>query len=51
VNEKQKHAPKQLKSLKLVRETLRELGTEGTTPADGLRPFTRGPRCTLSWAG
>jgi len=51
MNEKKVNAPNQLKSLKLVRETLRELGAQGTTPEAMGPPLTRGHRCTYSFAG
>ena len=45
---RKKDAPKKLKALKLVRETLRHLDTQGPR---GAKPFTRGHHCTLSFAG
>ena len=45
---RKKDAPKKLKSLKLVRETLRHLDGHGPRAA---KPFSNGHHCTLSWAG
>ena len=44
MNDEKTEQPKKIKSLKLVRETLRELDGADTTPVAG-RPFTRNRHC------